>query len=193
MKHKCLIATTNKDKFSIVSRLLAYLSLTDFEFFSLKMINEASNTPEVGPVEDRAKAKALAFKRLLSDFDVVIGIDDGILLPKAEVVDTELKKITKQILSDHLLKTGDIIKICRAFYFVTKTKEYAAVTAIPFVYHQTQGVELTPNAYPLSQTLTPLNSQVRVSNLSSEAEMEYYTPYCRSALSDIIEKIKRGE
>ena len=190
MKYKCLVATTNKDKFSIVSRLLLRLSLTDFEFFNLKMINEASKTLEVGSVEDRAKAKALEFKRFLSDFDVVIGIDDGILLPKAKAIDTELKKITQQILNGNLLKTGDIIKICRAFYFVTNAKEYAAVTAIPFVYHETKNVEFKPNAYPLSQTLTPLNSQVRVSDLSSEAEMDYYMPYCHSALSDIIAKIK---
>lgn len=183
---KILIATTNQDKFDIVSKLLNNLGFNQFKFYNLKMINQISDIIEIGNISERAKQKAYEFKSLVNDYVAVVGIDDGILLPKSHEVDAELKKVLKQIINDKILQENDIVSICRAFYFITKEKEYSIITEIPFVYHDTDNVVIKPNSYPLSQVLSPINSRKRITALTEEEEMDYYVEYCKDKFNDVL-------
>lgn len=189
--HKILIATSNQDKFILVSKLFQKLGLQEVEFHSLNMLHQVSNLAESGSIEKRAKMKAIEFKELLSEYSVIIGVDDGILLPGSNTIETEVKRILRQIIYDKILTQGQTVKICRAFYFITKTQECSALTFIPFIYHDTTDVIIKPNSYPLSQVLSPLNTTKRIATLSEEEEMTYYQYYCKNELSNIIKSLNR--
>ena len=187
---KILIATTNKDKFKVVSEILKSLGLKDFSFYNLAEIGQVSKCIEKGPIQERAKQKAEEFKALMKDFDIVLGVDDGILLPNALEINPELKKIMKQIFNDNLLKENDKVSICRAFYFITRQKEYSILTKVPFVYHKKKEVLISPNSYPLSQVLCPLGSKKAVADMNELEEIEYHLKNFGNEFNDFLSDIE---
>lgn len=186
---KVLIATSNQDKFHIVSQLLKCSGLSQCEFVNLKMANLKSVLTETGTIEERAKCKAFEFKKELQNYDVIIGIDDGILLPRAGAINTELKKITKQIIEEKILKSGEIVKICRAYHFITRQNELSTVTIIPFSYKGNDNAVMKPNSYPLRQVLSPLSANTLLSAMSESETMGYYLTYSKENLEKIIRQL----
>ncbi len=186
-----LIATTNQDKFNIISTLLNKIGFNQFQFYNLKMLNLTSTIIETGSIEDRAKQKAYEFKSLTNTYTAIIGIDDGILLPTFHTIDTELKKVLKQIIYDKILQQNDIVYICRSFYFITPKKEYSIFTKIPFIYHNKENIEIKPNSYPLSQLLSPIDSTQFITELTQDEEMDYYMKYCQDKFNHILADIKK--
>ena len=186
---KVLIATSNQDKFHIVSQLLKHLGLSQCEFFNLKMANLESCVTETGTIEERAKCKALEFKKELQNYDVIIGIDDGILLPHASAINTELKKITRQIIEEKILKSGEIVKICRAYHFITRQNELSTVTGIPFSYKGNDNAVMKANSYPLRQVLSPLGANTLLSDMPQDEAIACYLTYSKENLEKIIRQL----
>jgi len=82
---KILIATTNKDKFKIVSYILRRAGISEdlYEILSLNDINyDGPDIIEVGDILKRARVKAETIKNFFQNeiYDYFIGIDDGIIL-----------------------------------------------------------------------------------------------------------------
>ena len=81
---KVLIATTNKDKYTIVSELFKRTIFNDNEYEIIKL-TEDMNLPdekETGDNVERARAKALnAYNNLKEyNFDYIVGLDDALVV-----------------------------------------------------------------------------------------------------------------
>ncbi len=191
MKKRILFATKNHDKFKLVSNLFKAVGYVDYDFDYLGSINlPCDDIKEVGSVTDRAKQKAIYIKNFLkeknnNDFVAVIGVDDGIMI--GDEIKENVKDLILPIIKGELLKDSEIIYICRAFFIISGNKTKEIFTKIPFKYKKTDNVEIKENSYPLSHTLTTIDNEIFISDMSKEEENNYYLKYC---LDDIIKASK---
>lgn len=112
---KFLIATTNKEKLKIVSLMLAPLVEHKISIVSLNDISAQIDGSESGGLADRAKQKiddVLASLHDVSEFDVIVGVDDGIRVPGA-TIDPNVKNFYENLKKDESqIVIGDTIEIC---------------------------------------------------------------------------------
>ena len=75
---KILIATRNKDKFKIVSKLLSTNEFKEYSFYNLNEIENIVDKKESGDVINRSKEKAKnAYESIKNnDFEYIVGVDD---------------------------------------------------------------------------------------------------------------------
>ena len=138
---KILIATTNKDKYRIVTYLLdrAGLKCDEYLYQSLDDINYSGpDKKEQGSIDNRAENKAKVVKEYLdnnssNDFDYVIGIDDGIFI-KGELQEN-IKDYIKKILYENFLSNGEEFAFYRAYCLIDKSGRIVKTqTQIPYTY-----------------------------------------------------------
>ncbi len=186
---KILIATRNKDKFKLVSRLLKTSILNNedelFNFNDLK--EDIIDKKEVGDVVNRAYEKAFnLFNNLKkNDFDIIIGIDD-VMEFNGKIIEN-VKKYIQDIIDDKFLNNGNSINVIRAFTFVNKKGEYKnIITTIPFTYKKLD-YELTPeeNTYPLSHVMVPLNAKIAIKHINKDKANDYTLNYSKDAFFSI--------
>lgn len=187
---KILIATRNKDKFRIVSKLLKTNLFPNANFYNISDINkEIVDEVEVGDINNRSRNKATnVFSQLDENiYDFIIGIDDGIKM-KGSIV-PNVKDYIKDILDDKYLTNGEIVYIVRSYTFVNKNKKIKTViTEIPFKYSKLDHeYSLEKNSYPLSHVLTSINSQVPVYKLTNDESNKYYSLYSKDSYKEIEE------
>ena len=117
---KILIATTNRDKFKLVSYLLSSSIFKDAEFYSLYDIEGIPPKRESGNVKKRSLVKAQNIFDNISNniFDYIIGVDDGLRI-NGKVI-TAVKEYTKDILDDQFIKEGHRIELVRAYTYIVK-------------------------------------------------------------------------
>lgn len=102
---KILIATRNKDKYKIVSKLLSAKTFKNFKFISLNEIKEdIIDKKEVGYIKNRSYEKAMnVYKSLKNNiYDYIVGIDDGIEI-RGNIIEN-VKEYIKAILDNKYLK-----------------------------------------------------------------------------------------
>lgn len=184
---KILIATRNKDKFKIISKLLSTNNFKDATFYSLNDIKEnIVDKKETGDVINRSLEKALnAYNNIKEDYDYFIGVDDGIKL-KGKMIENVKDYITP-ILEDKYLTTNEKVYIVRAYTFIDKKGNHKSiVTEIPFEYKKLQEkFDILENSYPLSHVLSPVGSTKVVSGLNEEESNAYYIKYSKSKFDEI--------
>lgn len=184
---KILIATRNKDKFKIISKLLSTNNFKDATFYSLNDIEEnIVDKKETGDIINRSLEKALnAYNNIKEAYDYFIGVDDGIKL-KGKMIENVKDYITP-ILEDKYLTTNEKVYIVRAYTFIDKKGNHKSiVTEIPFEYKKLQEkFDILENSYPLSHVLSPVGSTKVVSELKEEESNAYYLEFSKNKFDEI--------
>lgn len=184
---KILIATRNKDKFRIISKLLSTNNFKDAAFYSLNDIEEnIVDKKETGDIINRSLEKALnAYNNIKEDYDYFIGVDDGIKM-KGKMIEN-VKDYIIPIIEGNYLTDNEKVYIVRAYTFIDKKGNHKSiVTEIPFEYKKLQKkFDILENSYPLSHVLSPVGSTKVVSGLSIEESNTYYLKFSKSKFEEI--------
>lgn len=183
-----LIATRNKDKFKLLSKLLSTELLRDSKFFSLNDIeDEIEDKKEVGDIKNRSYEKAMnAYLSIKNNiYQYIIGIDDGIEM-KGQMIEN-VKEYIKDILDDKYLKEDEIVYIKKAYTFIDKNGVFKTiVTKIPFKYKKlTNHFEIEENSYPLNHVLTPIDSNLRLVDIDEETTNNYLLTYSKEGFDEV--------
>lgn len=188
--NKILIASTNKDKISIVKKIINSVSSEKYEILSLRDVVVASkDDTEHGTIFERAEKKAKDCLNGLEnkkEYRFVIGIDDGIIIKGA--LHENVKDFIKPIVEENFLSEHEIVYIARAYHFIRNDgKEYSVLTKIPFEFHRPkEQVKIEPFSYPLSFVLCQVNTNLSVSNNTPEQNNEYYLNYSLKPLEEVL-------
>jgi hypothetical protein len=193
---KILIATKNKDKFVIVVDIFKKIGLQNYEFVNLHDLSIDDNIEETGDITQRAEQKAkfygnIAKKLSIAGLVAIIGIDDGIKLPKNDNANPNSKEITSGILSGELVEKGDIVWIVRAFviYVLETGKIVSSTTLIPFNFlGNSEDVKWMDEKYPLSLVLGRVNDFKPVAEISNKESSDYYLKYSKYPLQEMFVK-----
>lgn len=183
-----LIATRNKDKFKLLSKLLSTELLKDSKFFSLNDIeDEIEDKKEVGDIKNRSYEKAMnAYLSIKNNiYQYIIGIDDGIEM-KGQMIEN-VKEYIKDILDDKYLKEDEIVYIKKAYTFIDKNGVFKTiVTKIPFKYKKlTDHFEIEENSYPLNHVLTPIDSNLRLVDIDEKTTNNYLLTYSKEGFDEV--------
>lgn len=191
---KILIATTNKDKFKIVSCLLRRAGLVEdaYQILSLDDINyDRLDDKEVGDIAERARRKAETVKRYLNNttYDYFIGIDDGIIL-KGQMIEN-VKEYLKKILYGNYLSDGEEIIFPRAYCIIGRDNDevFQEIIEIPYVYMSRENVSLKEFSYPLSQIATPIGYDKPIAEMTTEESNNYYWKYSEAKIEKLVKNI----
>ena len=191
---KILIATRNKDKYKIVSKLLSAKTFKNFKFISLNEIKEdIIDKKEVGDIKNRSYEKAMnvykSFKNNI--YDYIVGIDDGIEI-RGNIIEN-VKEYIKAILDNKYLKENEKVYIVRAYTFINKKGKFKIlVTKIPFKYKKLEKqIKIEENSYPLSHVLTPIDSNQRIIDLDEYDTNKYYLNYSEDKFNEVEKYLEK--
>ena len=184
---KILLATRNKDKFRIISKLLNPF-FKDYSFYSLDDIkDEIIDKKETGDVMNRSYEKAKNVFDCIKDneYEYTIGVDDGIKI-RGEMIEN-VKEYMGKIVDDELLEENEIVYIVRAYTFINnKGDKYSILTEIPFKYTKLNyKLEIEKDTYPLSYVLGPIDSDHPIKEMSPEESNEYYAKYSKDKFIEV--------
>ena len=193
---KILIATRNKDKYKIVSKLLSAKTFKNFKFISLNEIKEdIIDKKEVGDIKNRSYEKAVnVYKSLKNNiYDYIVGIDDGIEI-RGNIIEN-VKEYIKAILDNKYLKENEKVYIVRAYTFINKKGKFKIiVTKIPFKYKKLEKqIKIEENSYPLSHVLTPIDSNQRIIDLDEYDTNKYYLNYSEDKFNEVEKYLEKEE
>lgn len=186
---KILIATKNKDKFEIVTKILNKINNVSYEYYSLYDIkNLEKSDKEEGNIEVRAynKANQIYSSIKYNHFKYIIGIDDGIKM--RGILRENVKDYIKDIINDKYLSEGEQVEIVRAYCFMNEKGEYKTVTTeIPFKYQKYNGnLKIEENSYPLSNVLRPIDSDKTVAQMDKNENNQYYLKYSEKKIKEVF-------
>ena len=189
---KVLIATTNRDKFKIVSYIFQETIFPKSEY-EIVTFTDKMKVPEVeeeGTNKERARKKALTAYNYLEDyhFDYIVGLDDAVYLNG--IIDYNVKKVMCKILFQDYLKDGEEYGFNRAYCIIDKNgKEYEFSIDTPYIYHKLKGdYKIEEHTYPLSKVSYPLNSDKPICDLTEEESNRYYLDYALPPINRFLEK-----
>ena len=193
---KILIATRNKDKYKIVSKLLSAKTFKNFKFISLNEIKEdIIDKKEVGDIKNRSYEKAMnVYKSLKNNiYDYIVGIDDGIEI-RGNIIEN-VKEYIKAILDNKYLKENEKVYIVRAYTFINKKGKFKIiVTKIPFKYKKLEKqIKIEENSYPLSHVLTPIDSNQKIIDLDEYDTNKYYLNYSEDKFNEVEKYLEKEE
>ena len=193
---KILIATRNKDKYKIVSKLLSAKTFKNFKFISLNEIKEdIIDKKEVGDIKNRSYEKAMnVYKSLKNNiYDYIVWIDDGIEI-RGNIIEN-VKEYIKAILDNKYLKENEKVYIVRAYTFINKKGKFKIiVTKIPFKYKKLEKqIKIEENSYPLSHVLTPIDSNQRIIDLDEYDTNKYYLNYSEDKFNEVEKYLEKEE
>lgn len=193
---KILIATRNKDKYKIVSKLLSAKTFKNFKFISLNEIKEdIIDKKEVGDIKNRSYEKAMnVYKSLKNNiYDYIVGIGDGIEI-RGNIIEN-VKEYIKAILDNKYLKENEKVYIVRAYTFINKKGKFKIiVTKIPFKYKKLEKqIKIEENSYPLSHVLTPIDSNQRIIDLDEYDTNKYYLNYSEDKFNEVEKYLEKEE
>ena len=189
---KVLIATTNKDKFSVVSKILekTIFPKDKYEIMALTTDMNIPDEKEVGSNIERARSKAInAYTHLKGyNFDYIVGLDDAIFIKGT--LQPNVKEYISKILFDNYLSVGERYEFNRAYCIIDKDgKMYETSIGVPYEYKPLDhSVNLKEYSYPLSMVSCPIGKNIAVSDLSEEESTEYFLKY----IKDDIMKLDIG-
>ena len=184
---KILIATRNRDKFRIVSKLLTTNNFKDSIFYSLNDIEEdIVDKKETGDIINRSLQKALnAHDSIKNSYDYIVGVDDGIKM-KGKMIEN-VKDYINLIIDDKYLSQNENVFIVRAYTFIDKKGACKSiVTEIPFKYIKLkEKLNVLADSYPLSHVLSPIDSSKTVTQLSDDESNVYYLKFSQSKFDEV--------
>lgn len=184
---KILIATRNKDKFKIVSKLLKTNTFKDFEFYSLNDINEQIiDKKEVGDIKNRSMQKALnAYNSVNEKYDYIVGIDDGIKM-KGKMIEN-VKDYINDVVNGEYLSEQEKVFITRAYTFINNTGiSKTFITEIPFEYVKPkEKIDIKTNSYPFSYVFSAINLGKPIIDLSEEEANSYYLKHSQDKFEEV--------
>lgn len=197
MEKTIVIATKNKDKFTIVTDILRDYGLTEFNFKMLDSFEGYKNKDETGSIEERSKQKVTEFLNYLNEKnltipDIIIGVDDGFKKETDSTTSPYSKEITRNILDGQYLSDGELIYDVRSYtFFIAKTGEIKTVnTEIPYNYvKNAKMTNFEETRYPLSYVLRYVEGKNVISEEDKTRARLYNKRYAQ-ALEPIIEGIK---
>ena len=186
---KILIATRNKDKFEVVTKILNNIFDKEYKFYSLYDIdNIEKDDKEEGTIQQRAYKKAMQIYTSIeeNEFKYIVGIDDGIKMKG--ILRENVKDYMRDIINDQYLTEGEQVQIVRAYCFINMQGEHTIITTqIPFKYKKINGkLEIKENSYPLSNVLTPIDDDKTVSQIEQNERNEYYVKYSEEEFKGLI-------
>lgn len=188
---KILIATTNEDKCRIVRAMVEHL-IPDAHLVSLKEATVDGDVVEVGTMAERALQKARYFQERLdwlgreSEFEGVLGIDDGLSIDAGEALPNS-KELTDEILQEKW-PVGTPVDVVRAFALILRgEKPRVETTKVPFVFRGNPNkLKREPGQYPLSRVLAPAGMDVPVIELDGEQENSFNLIHTGEALTRLF-------
>ena len=183
-----LIATRNKDKFRIISKLLSTKLFKGYNFYSLNELDDKIiDKEEIGDVLNRSLQKAQNVYENINknEFDFIIGIDDGIKI-RGSIIEN-VKDYIKPIINDEYLHKNEIVYIVRAYTFIDKKGNIKSIlTEIPFKYKKIEdNFTIENNSYPLSYVLMPIDSNKTVIEQSDDESNDYYLKYSDNKFEEV--------
>jgi hypothetical protein len=185
-----LIATKNRDKYQIVSALIAKAVPEDVSFHILKDID--IEITEEGSILERAEQKARTYWEYLDKaerdkYTAVIGVDDGFSLSSEGAGDPNSKDLTDKILSGAFIKEGETIWIKRGFALYNNDGLKSCLTAIPFIFlGNPLNILRQEGVYPLSSVLGLVGRDIPVKDADFNDTISYYLKYCGDDLKRLF-------
>ncbi len=186
---KVLIATTNKDKYDVVSKIFRN-TIFPVEEYEIQQLTDEMNLPdekETGTNIERARAKALnAFYHLQQyHFDYIVGLDDALFIKGK--IEPNIKEYINKILYENYLRDGEEYAFNRAYCIIDKDKNiYEVNLPIPFIY---QGLKedytVENHTYPLSKVAYPIGYDIPIYQLKEKDEINYYLKYVKDGLMSL--------
>lgn len=186
---KVLIATTNKDKYSVVSKIFKKTIFPESEYIieSLSKDMIIPDEKEEGSNVERARKKTMTAYNYLKDYgyDYIVGLDDALII-KGEL-EPNIKNYINKILFESYLDEGEEFAFNRAYCIIDKDMNlYETDVAIPYTYHDFKA-DFTPedHTYPLSKVSYPIGYDKPVCDLSSDEATDYYLKYIKDNLMNL--------
>lgn len=188
---KILIATKNKDKFNIISKIIRSSINREVDIKSLNDIEEIPEEEEIGSNLERAQEKAENAKKYVKeDFDAIIGIDDGIIINGKEYV--AVKEILKDIIIGDKVKIGEMIYITRAYYMITKDGEVSScLNKIPY-YLRKKLDNFDNKGFPLNQVISTIDNNLVLTERDKEELNDYFVKHSIEDIRELLNIIDRG-
>ena len=187
---KVLIATTNKDKYSAVSKIFKATIFPENEYFLLSFYDinaDIKDEKEYGDNIERARAKAISTYNQLKDqdYDYIVGLDDAIKI--RDKIEPNIKEYLNRILFENYLSDGEEYAFNRAYCILDKVGNIYETTAdIPYVYHPLKGdYKLESFTYPLSKVAYPIGYNKAICDITEKEELDYYLKYVKDKLLDL--------
>lgn len=187
---KILIATSNRDKFSIISKMLKTVIGENLNIKSLLAINPIEDIVEEGNNIERAKIKALnALNKINEEFDYILGIDDGIIINNVEYV--AVKDHLHEIISGNEVEIGSILYITRAYYLISKTGfEKCCFNKIPYILRK-KLKEYEIKGYPLNNVISTVDDEIELKLKTEEELNNYFIKYSLEDLLYLTEELRK--
>ena len=181
---KILIATNNKDKYNTISQMLFKIFPNEIEVEYLNKYIEFKEVEEVGTNIERAKGKALNAKNQIKDnYDIILGIDDGIIIDNKEYA--AVKEHLFDIVIGDKVKIKDKIYITRAYYLIAKEKENYCYNKIPYILQKKLN-SYDNVGYPLNSVISTIEDDKVLTEHSKEELNEYFLKYSKKDLQKLF-------
>lgn len=186
---KIIIATKNKAKFEIISKMLNEI-FDNVMIKSLNDINDFNEIEETGNNIERAKIKALnTFNNIKEPFDAIIGIDDGIIIDEIEYV--AVKEHLQDIIISDKVPVGTKIYISRAYYLITKDNVHSyCYNKIPYIIQRKLN-SYEKDGYQLNSVISTVDNPTVLTERSSEVLNDYFLKYSITDLKDLTKIISK--
>ena len=186
---KVLIATTNRDKFNVVSTIFKNTIFPENEFEIVRPSSEVK-LPEIteeGSNIQRARTKALNAYEYLKDYnyDFIVGLDDALFIKGR--IEPNIKEHLTKILYHNYLEDGEQFAFNRAYCIIDKAKNlYEVSLDIPAIYHPlNEYFVIEDHTYPLSNVAYPIGYDKPLVELSEQEAIDYYLKYVKEGLMNL--------
>ena len=168
---RVLIATTNRDKFKVVTRIFknTIFPESEYEISCLTSDMILPEEKETGTNVERARQKAL------NAYNAVI--------IKGRV-EPNIREYISKILYENYLEDGEEYAFLRAYCIIDKDKNiYETNLSIPEIYHPLKkDYKLEDHTYPLSQVSYPIGHDKPICDFSDKEATEYYLKYVKDGI-----------
>ena len=184
---KILIATKNKAKFDIISKMIYSILGKDIDIRNLNGYDDFVEVPEKGNNIKRARDKAINAKKQIKDkFDYILGIDDGIIINNQEYA--AVKEHLYDLVVGDKVKIGSKIYITRAYYLITLDgKEKSCYNKIPYII-QKKLDSFEKMGYPLNSVISTIDNDMVLSSRKVDELNEYFLKYSIEDLKKLFDK-----
>ena len=186
---KVLIATTNNDKYSAVSRVFKHTIFPEDNYI-IEQLTKEMNVPdekEFGNNIERAREKAInAFNHLKKyNYDYIVGLDDALFIKNE--LEPNVKEYINKILFENYLNEGEEYAFNRAYCIIDKNEKiYETSINIPYIYNSLkEDIKLEEHSYPLSKVSYPIGHNKPICDLDENEEINYYLKYVKEDLMNL--------
>lgn len=187
---KILVATKNKSKFEIITKMLFSILGNDIIIKNLNGYDDFIEEEEFGTNIERAKGKAQnAKKQIKENFDYILGIDDGIIINDVEYA--AVKDHLYDVVVGDEVKIGSKIYITRAYFLISNdNRESMCYNKIPYIVQcKLDSVEAI--GYPLNSVISTIDNDVVLTKRTPDELNDYFLKYSINDLKSIFKDIEK--